>query len=233
MGGARRQDRSPRGSARGGPRAVTLYSVCRCDWACDAAVRMVERQLDGELTLVDLARTAKLSPFHFLRTFEDLTGVTPHQFVMRTRLRRAAMRLVMEPARILDIAFARDSTMSRTSTAHSARNSASVHARTVKPSELHGVEFSLVVSRLRLKAYPFLVGRRHVRAGGHAVSADQRQVHFVDDLDEDVVRRGRNSARHILVAQQHDSHGGDARVERFRPRLAARDGAPEHRQPER
>jgi len=68
-------------------------------------IRMVERRLDGELTLGDLARAARLSPFHFLRTFEDLAGVTPHQYVMRTRLRRAATRLLLEPDKILDIAF--------------------------------------------------------------------------------------------------------------------------------
>ena len=29
-----------------------------------------------------------LSPYHFLRTFERVTGVTPHQYVLRARLRR-------------------------------------------------------------------------------------------------------------------------------------------------
>ena len=33
---------------------------------------------------------------HFLRTFERLTGITPHQYVMRTRLREAAIRLTPE-----------------------------------------------------------------------------------------------------------------------------------------
>lgn len=69
------------------------------------SVRMIERNPDNELSLADLARAAKLSPFHFLRTFQDLTGVTPHQYVMRTRLRHAATRLVLEPDAVLDIAF--------------------------------------------------------------------------------------------------------------------------------
>ena len=66
---------------------------------------MIEQHPDNELSLADLARAAKLSPFHFLRTFQDLTGVTPHQYVMRTRLRHAATRLVLEPDAVLDIAF--------------------------------------------------------------------------------------------------------------------------------
>jgi AraC family transcriptional regulator len=68
-------------------------------------VRMVERRPDARLTLGTLAREAGLSPFHFLRTFESLTGVTPHQYLMRARLRHAAARLVVEPGNVLDIAL--------------------------------------------------------------------------------------------------------------------------------
>jgi AraC family transcriptional regulator len=68
------------------------------------AVRMIERHPDAELTLGRLALEAGLSPYHFLRTFERLTGVTPHQYVLRARLRQAAMRLA-EPTSVLDIAF--------------------------------------------------------------------------------------------------------------------------------
>jgi AraC-like DNA-binding protein len=68
-------------------------------------VRTIERQPDAELTLGSLAHEAALSPFHFLRTFERLTGVTPHQYVLRTRLREAATRLAAGPAKILDVAL--------------------------------------------------------------------------------------------------------------------------------
>jgi AraC family transcriptional regulator len=68
-------------------------------------VRMIERHPDTRLTLGSLAREAGLSRYHFLRTFERLTGVTPHKYVLRARLREAAMRLAAEPARVLDIAF--------------------------------------------------------------------------------------------------------------------------------
>ena len=57
------------------------------------------------MTLGSLAREAGLSRFHFLRTFERLTGVTPHQYVMRARLREAAIRLVAESGNVLDIAL--------------------------------------------------------------------------------------------------------------------------------
>jgi len=69
------------------------------------SVRTIDRDPDEGLALGSLAREAGLSPYHFLRTFERLTGVTPHQYVLRARLRQAAMRLAVAPARIIDIAF--------------------------------------------------------------------------------------------------------------------------------
>jgi len=70
-----------------------------------AAVRAIERHPDATLTLTSLAQEAQLSPYHFLRTFEHVTGVTPHQYVLRRRLRDAATRLSEGAARVLDVAF--------------------------------------------------------------------------------------------------------------------------------
>jgi AraC-like DNA-binding protein len=57
------------------------------------------------IDLNSAAATAGLSPFHFLRLFSAVLGVTPHQYLVRSRLRHAA-RLLAEDARsITDIAF--------------------------------------------------------------------------------------------------------------------------------
>jgi AraC-like DNA-binding protein len=69
------------------------------------AVRIIERHLDAELALGSLARAAGLSPYHFLRVFVRLTGVTPHQYVLRARLRDAAVRLVAQDAKVVDTAL--------------------------------------------------------------------------------------------------------------------------------
>jgi AraC-like DNA-binding protein len=69
------------------------------------AVRFIERYLVTRLTLGDLAREAGLSRFHFLRTFQRLIGVTPHRYILRARLREAAMRLEAESTGILNIAL--------------------------------------------------------------------------------------------------------------------------------
>jgi AraC-like DNA-binding protein len=69
------------------------------------SVRAIERRPEGALGLGSLAREAGLSPYHFLRTFERLTGITPHQYVRRARLRDAASRLAAERQKVLDIAL--------------------------------------------------------------------------------------------------------------------------------
>src|SRR5262245_38367041 len=68
-------------------------------------VRAIEEQPARNHSLGTLARAAELSPYHFLRTFEQVTGVTPHQFTLRARLREAALRLALEPARVIDIIY--------------------------------------------------------------------------------------------------------------------------------
>jgi len=45
--------------------------------------------LDQPLTLDDMARTACLSPNHLMRTFKQLFGQSPYQFLMQQRLLRA------------------------------------------------------------------------------------------------------------------------------------------------
>jgi transcriptional regulator GlxA family with amidase domain len=69
-------------------------------------VRAIEQRSAARHTLDDLAARAGLSPFHFLRTFRHKIGVTPHQFIIRTRLRDAATRLATESAKVIDVALA-------------------------------------------------------------------------------------------------------------------------------
>ncbi len=95
-------------------RAVTLAAGATADRAglppnaaarVTRIVRAIERHPDMSLTLGTLSREAGLSPYHFLRTFERLTGITPHQYVLRARLRDAALQLVAAPGKVVDIAL--------------------------------------------------------------------------------------------------------------------------------
>jgi AraC-like DNA-binding protein len=69
------------------------------------ALRRIEAAAEEKLTLAALARDAAMSPYHFLRVFRAVIGMTPHQFVLRTRLHRAAVRLRRSEESISTVAF--------------------------------------------------------------------------------------------------------------------------------
>src|ERR1700721_822304 len=58
-----------------------------------------------EIDLEQTAAQAGISPFHFLRLFTSVLGVTPHQYLVRSRLRHAARLLADGDAAITDIAL--------------------------------------------------------------------------------------------------------------------------------
>jgi AraC-like DNA-binding protein len=68
-------------------------------------LRAIECDPDRHYDLSALARESRLSPYHFLRTFQCVTGVTPHQYLLRMRLQRVAVRLRTESRKVVDIAL--------------------------------------------------------------------------------------------------------------------------------
>jgi AraC-like DNA-binding protein len=67
--------------------------------------RLIDDTPGAPHTLTDLANAAGVSDFYFLRTFRQVTGVTPHQYLLRARLRAAALRLRDGGEKIVDIAL--------------------------------------------------------------------------------------------------------------------------------
>jgi AraC family transcriptional regulator len=72
--------------------------------AVEAAL-FVDHHAHDPLSLSSVARESGLSPFHFLRLFTRVLGVTPHQHLVRARLRRAARLLVKDTRSVTDIAY--------------------------------------------------------------------------------------------------------------------------------
>lgn len=69
------------------------------------AARRIETAFDTALTLADLADEAGASPFHFLRSFRRAVGMTPYQYLLRTRLHRAALALGGTDRTVASVAF--------------------------------------------------------------------------------------------------------------------------------
>ena len=57
------------------------------------------------IDLEHAAAQAGTSPFHFLRLFSSVLGVTPHQYLVRSRLRHAARLLADDERSVTDIAY--------------------------------------------------------------------------------------------------------------------------------
>jgi AraC-like DNA-binding protein len=87
-----RQRRRPEAAARDRRRAVE-------------AALWIDASSHEPIDLESAAAEAVLSPFHFLRLFSGVLGVTPHQYLIRSRLRRAARLLADDARSITDIAF--------------------------------------------------------------------------------------------------------------------------------
>jgi AraC family transcriptional regulator len=86
--------------------AGAVYTALNQDWSASprpptrrderrvaVALSRIEGEQDARIKVDDLAAEAAVSVFHFLRIFERVVGVTPGQYMLRTRLQRAAVRL--------------------------------------------------------------------------------------------------------------------------------------------
>ena len=65
----------------------------------------MEENSHEPLDLESAASEVGLSSFHFLRLFGRVLGVTPHQYLVRSRLRRAARLLIDDTRSVTQIAF--------------------------------------------------------------------------------------------------------------------------------
>lgn len=72
--------------------------------AVEAALWLDAHAAD-EIVLADAAAQVDLSPYHFLRVFARVVGVTPHQYLVRSRLRCAARLLADGDRPITDVAL--------------------------------------------------------------------------------------------------------------------------------
>lgn len=69
------------------------------------AIEFIKANLDRELNLSDLSKLAFYSPFHFHRLFTAIVGESPHQYILRLRIERAAYQLKKDKElNILEIA---------------------------------------------------------------------------------------------------------------------------------
>jgi AraC family transcriptional regulator len=69
------------------------------------ALHLMEQKFSDVITLDQLAATAAMSKYHFLRSFHGIVGLTPYRYLLGLRLRHAAVRLAQSSEPVSAIAF--------------------------------------------------------------------------------------------------------------------------------
>jgi AraC-like DNA-binding protein len=92
------------GVVRGRPQKPTRALARDRRRAVEAAL-WIDAHSHQPINLERAAGEAGLSPFHFLRLFSSVLGVTPHQYLVRSRLRHAARLLAGDGRPITDVAY--------------------------------------------------------------------------------------------------------------------------------
>jgi len=74
-------------------------------WQQQRAIEQLQSRYHENLSIADLAAEARLSPFHFIRSFKASVGVPPHQYLTQIRMERARVLLETTDLAITDVAF--------------------------------------------------------------------------------------------------------------------------------
>ena len=73
-------------------------------WQQERAIALLQSRYHENLSVSDLAAEARLSPFHFIRSFRRSVGVPPHQYLTRIRLERGRVLLETTNLPVSDVA---------------------------------------------------------------------------------------------------------------------------------
>jgi AraC family transcriptional regulator len=74
-------------------------------WRLKRVVEYVDNHLGAKISLMDLAAVAGLSRMHFASQFRAATGLRPHEYLLRRRIRRAEELLRNSTMAIVEIAL--------------------------------------------------------------------------------------------------------------------------------
>jgi AraC family transcriptional regulator len=75
-------------------------------WQMRSVTKHIEEHLGEQISLVTLAKLARLSPSHFSRAFKQSFGVPPHEYHIQRRIEKAKALLAEREASVTDIGFA-------------------------------------------------------------------------------------------------------------------------------
>lgn len=69
------------------------------------ATEFIEDNIERDLGITEIAEAVDLSPFHFARSFKQATGVSPHQYLIKSRIEHAKTLLAKSELPIVEVGF--------------------------------------------------------------------------------------------------------------------------------
>ena len=75
------------------------------EFACERAKAYIQQHFTKPLLIPEVAQYVSLSPYYFIRRFKELFGMTPHRYLLKTRLDSAQFFLKTTNRSIKDIAI--------------------------------------------------------------------------------------------------------------------------------
>lgn len=66
-------------------------------------IEFIQDNLDRKITLAEISVSVGMNPYHLTRTFKQTTGISPHQYLMRSRIERAQILLTKSNLPIVEI----------------------------------------------------------------------------------------------------------------------------------
>lgn len=93
------------------------------------SIEYIERNLDNDLYIEDIAAIAYMSKYHFQRMFNMLTGYTVSEYIRNRRITLATQELVNSRSKVIDVAMKYGYESPESFTKHFGKFMVSVHQK--------------------------------------------------------------------------------------------------------